>query len=405
MAELQEPIEGMVDLNRFEQNGDGADGYLDADFGPLEMFDSNSAEPPMSSLAEAAEAEQKEKAPTALMSAAEPPSSASKKSKRDKKSKKKKGSEELGEAAGSKRSKRHASTLDASPTNGAQTLDGPSSPSQSKRKRDASDGADGPGGRKRHRSKDNTAAETEAEVELGDSTVEAQVAAQLHQDNHDNVEEQDPVTTGQEITLDSEDLAREALNEYMSGRNRADAANDEGNEEVNDVDMDDVQPPVQDHSGVYGDPQSPEPQPQPSDLTSPRPKRSARTKKAKPTFFEQPPAPEYDEDYDGNNDAYGELPSPSAGTPKPRRRAKPAARKPKAQRLSKSMRGGSDEDDDADARVRRNRMEGFTQGRFTDDEIERIGNVVSDFRENHGLSQHQVNEVKSIRPLHMPPFC
>jgi hypothetical protein len=40
-------------------------------------------------------------------------------------------------------------------------------------------------------------------------------------------------------------------------------------------------------------------------------------------------------------------------------------------------------------------MTGFTQGRFTDEELERIKNAVDRFRKDNDMEQHQVNEVCS----------
>lgn len=128
-----------------------------------------------------------------------------------------------------------------------------------------------------------------------------------------------------------------------------------------------------------------------------------RRKKAKPTFFEAP-LPDIAEDDD---DAYGELPSPSAMTPKARNRTKRAARKesrgrkPRKQRLSQSMRGNP-EDDDADEPYgrprgeRKNRLLGYTQGRFSDAELARIARAVENFRANHSLTQQEVNEVSAV---------
>ncbi|UNI17631.1 hypothetical protein JDV02_003960 [Purpureocillium takamizusanense] len=178
---------------------------------------------------------------------------------------------------------------------------------------------------------------------------------------------------------DVEALAREAWNEHRNGQK---ALADAQEEQVLAAE-EQLQPePSQDAQAT---------------THSPRRTRSTR-KKAKPTFFEQPP-PEIPDDDDANRDALGELPSPTALTPKPRKRAKAAAkktskgRKPKREKLSQSMRGGSHDDGEYESSQpsRRNRLIGYTQGRFSDDELARIGKAVEGFRAEQGLTKEQVN--------------
>ncbi|KAK4094039.1 hypothetical protein Purlil1_1530 [Purpureocillium lilacinum] len=179
-----------------------------------------------------------------------------------------------------------------------------------------------------------------------------------------------------DIDPDVETLAREAWNEHRNGQKALADAQEQA--------------------------MATEEQPQPEATrdtqatTSPRRTRSTR-KKSKPTFFEQPP-PEIPDD-GANRDALAELPSPTALSPKPRKRSKAAAkktskgRKPKREKLSQSMRGGSQDDGEYESSQpsRKNRLIGYTQGRFSDDELARIAKAVEGFRAEHGLSQEQVN--------------
>ncbi|KAK2606252.1 hypothetical protein QQS21_003300 [Conoideocrella luteorostrata] len=178
-------------------------------------------------------------------------------------------------------------------------------------------------------------------------------------------------------------LAREAWDEHRNGQHDVDGRQN-GDQ---DKEMADQYPQEPLNAGIETAGEV--------ETSSPQQKKTRSTrKKAKPTFFEQP-IPDIAE-YDGD------LPSPSAMTPKPRKRSKPAAkkesrgRKPKREKLSQSMRGGSVEADEyAEGRTaeRRNRLSGYTQGRFTDAELARISGAVESFRASHGLSQQEVNEL------------
>ena len=98
------------------------------------------------------------------------------------------------------------------------------------------------------------------------------------------------------------------------------------------------------------------------------PSDKAKSKKAKPTFFEQPTAELAPEDDDVGKDAMWDMPSPSAAAPKPRR-AKPSSKKGKGrQKLAHSMHGASDgEDGEAAPRpradLRRDRAAGLSRRR------------------------------------------
>lgn len=192
--------------------------------------------------------------------------------------------------------------------------------------------------------------------------------------------------TGTAEDNDVENLAREAWNEHISGQPpHSDALRP-------DEDLDvptSAQHPQKTHD-VYDVPASPV---QSSIPASTKRTRSARAKKAKPTFFEKSPSPENPIKDEG----FG-LPSPSAVTPKPRRRAKKATnrKQSEAQRMQElkleDVPGDEGEDGEFN-QARRNRMAGFTQGRFSDEELGRIARAVEGYRAEYDLSSHHVNEM------------
>lgn len=415
------PADGLSEFEGFEDSV----GAADADFGTLEMFDSNASQAPFSSqlggavLQHAPEAPMMDEAPTA----------SHKKSKRDKKNKKKKrGSDDADETPNPSS---QAVESSAGALNGDE--DGATPLRQSKKKRKLSDSVDGKRRKKRKSHEQETPEGAQANAFLRKGRGKANVPEEaIYEEGVDNAdvpnspsaerlrrrsqsrdaasrENSVPLATGADpmnvdteqtngddkaLVLDPppvsqqdvESLAREAWNEHLSAEaNPATGAEAQGEE----ADADQNQP------SVYEDPVNPNREPDP---TPPRRTRSTR-KKAKPTFYEQPP-PEED-DAEANMDALDELPSPSAMTPKPRRRAQkssrgPKPKRPKAPKLSQSMRGGSDDDEET-PRGRRNKMAGYTQGRFTDEELALIKKAVESFRDNNDLTQQQVNEV-GIRP-------
>lgn len=359
------------------------DGNMDADFGALEMFDSNAAAaddapPPSSSVADGAEGGRKHR------------------KKKDKKKKAKDVPYEEGEHRRAKR--RHAPEADAAV---AHEDDEPAEEEQEetaetnggeKRKRRSSDGgaAAEEGKRRKKKRKAVAAAEEEEPVHEGDEFLHkdhpphAAVAEEDSGDDefasaqgspsaaharrlsqvHDEQEREKALSN-----MDVENLAREAFNEHMNGSNN--------NNGAPDVEM-------QDAAGAAEQEEA---------EAESRPKRSTR-KKAKPSFFEQP----QDEEEYPEEGLEGDLPSPSALTPKPRKRTKAATKKT-------ARRRNGDDDDEAEAKGpfdindidqpsgRRNRMEGFTKGRFTDEELAAITKQVQAFAQEHELSQHEVNEV------------
>lgn len=185
---------------------------------------------------------------------------------------------------------------------------------------------------------------------------------------------------GASIDANVEALAREAWNEHRNGQGPI----------VN----------TQEPNGTSVDAQTAEPS-----------KRRSTRKKAKPTFFEQPPAEVSNDDANATRDAFGQLPSPMAMTPKPRRTAKAAAKKtakakksrrekpikdwPPPSRFHGDGAGEGNGENQETGRVRRNRLVGFTRGRFSDDELERIANAIESFRAMNDLTQAEVTQVSA----------
>ncbi|KAF4341996.1 hypothetical protein FBEOM_4046 [Fusarium beomiforme] len=197
-----------------------------------------------------------------------------------------------------------------------------------------------------------------------------------------------PATNGQDNTehQELEHIARDVWNAHINGQNLPNTQESSVHPEEMEVPTSAQRPHAT--NDVYDVPGSP---PHPSNPPSANTKkaRSGKAKKAKPTFFEKSPSPELHE---------GDLPSPSAMTPMPRKRTKKASnrRKSEANRalLSQNMQGG-DEDADTEygsaAGGRRNRMAGFTQGRFSDEELGRIAQAVESYRVERNMAQHELN--------------
>ncbi|KFA54062.1 hypothetical protein S40293_05535 [Stachybotrys chartarum IBT 40293] len=205
--------------------------------------------------------------------------------------------------------------------------------------------------------------------------------------NHDNVGRDDIP-----IDRDYGNIALEAWNERREPQNelaRVESAIQQ--EAAPNADMGDQSQYPEPDAGGYEASTLPQESGSKEEIPSSSKKaRSTRAKKAKPTYYEQSPEPEGDAE---------DLPSPGAMSPRPRNRKKPASKgsrpkKAKVQKLSKSMRGASgDEAEDDEPQGRRNRMSGYTQGRFTDAELERIRKAVENFRSENDLTQQEVNEM------------
>lgn len=468
MADPQAPmphgLEGFVSDGDDHQMADA-----DADFGSLEMFDSNASQIPFPSPATvAAPFASVGQAPEAIMSEDVMLLPSSKTSKRDKKGKKKKESSHEVESSlpplddgkkkhkkSKKKSTRDSEVPDSQPPTDAAAAENEHGPhdatdttsrlngndeaaapsTQSKKKRKLSDSADG----KRRKKRRSHGQEVGEEGGADHADAAATSAGFLRRRKgtgipsesaleEDTAPESDPqksptvahlrrrsqshearsrensmpaladaegmevdlgtegplaaaAADGMDVDPDVETLAREAWNEHRNGQKALDSAPDAPGTPAADM--------------------------EPS-TTSPRRTRSTR-KKAKPTYFEQPLVEEAVDGAGGHRDALADLPSPTAMTPKPRSRAKAATRKtakgrkPKREKLSQSMRGASDDEAGEDGkeshRTRRNRLIGYTQGRFTDDELARIARAVESFRVENGATQEEVNAVSILAAL------
>ncbi|KAI6780777.1 myb-like DNA-binding domain-containing protein [Emericellopsis cladophorae] len=343
-----------------DDNVEGVDMSMD-DFGTLEVFDSNAVEAPYSSQANAVSFARNNQAPPALMSAEEPPSS-SKKSKKDKK-KKKKGSKskhrpddpDVEEAPAEESAHRHAKREPVEVGDGPAAVEAEMTEvvtvPQTKRKRSSVD-ADGKS-TKRPRSREPQTAEDGEFLQRDSASGPARVEEAVDED----VDVSDPQgspsvahvrrhsQSGQPTaTTNVEELAREALTEHDNGQAEG------GDAEMADADAE------------------------------PR-KRASTRKKAKPTFYDEP------------QQFAQEMPSPSAAELKPRKRAKPAKKKPEKPKAEVVPYGGDDEDGDFDRKQqkpRRNRMEGKTQGRFSKEEIDLLRKEWKAFAEEHGKTDDEV---------------
>ncbi|KAL6412725.1 uncharacterized protein AUP68_03930 [Ilyonectria robusta] len=431
------PIGGLEAFDNFEHDAQVEDAPdNEADFGTLEMFDSNATQAPYTSQLPSSAFGQDSKAPEAVMENAVP-SSHSKKSKRDKKDRKKKGasqesaspqpSAEEGSRKHKKMKKRQSVPVeipDSLPTGNASDAlqeqlayaeaasnthsnDETSVPStQPKRKRKPSDAADSKQRKKRRpddgeveaasqdvvqgtpddespeaqnspsaarlqrrsQSRDARSRENSVLPNNGEMDLDSQLNATVNQgDSGDRDLGTDSIdvngsagAAGTEAERDVENLAREAWNEHVNGG--------QGQNDGDDV---------------YDVPGSPVEAPNPPSSNTKRPRQS-RPRKAKPTFFEKPPSPE---------EEYADLPSPSAMTPKPRR-AKTASKKRKTKTEPPSYSMHEADDYDAEGfQGRRNRMAGYTQGRFSEEELSRIAMAVERFRSERDMPQHQVNDM------------
>ncbi|KAJ3474082.1 hypothetical protein NLG97_g10000 [Lecanicillium saksenae] len=157
-----------------------------------------------------------------------------------------------------------------------------------------------------------------------------------------------------EIERDVEAVAREAWQEHINKQAAA----------QQDTEMTDAAPAAEEA---------------PAEDVNGTPKRARSTrKKSKPTYFDQPVT-------DASLDAFGNLPSPSAMTPKPRR-TKKAAPKKGARRQRKA-------DRERDLYGELPPQASYTQGKFSDEELSRIAHAIESFRSENDMEQRDVNEM------------
>ncbi|CAG9991516.1 unnamed protein product [Clonostachys byssicola] len=378
MAELEDPQAPIHGLGGYDNTS--ISGEMDQDFGSLEIFDSNQTDAPFSSQANNVAFENNTQVPTAVMSAEAPSSPKSRRSKRG----------THADASSSRRDQTDPATDRASPGSdkaswrSKRKLASPDAPRGKRQKKNGLAGA-------KETDQSHSTDAVSPDAEQSNPSEAAKPSGQSATGKSAN--ERGPIGAEYDIeNLDVENLAKEAWNEHINGNARRElvAASEKAQAAENDVEMADAGANGAEHSEPQ--PEASGDQPQKSDPT-PRTRHSTRGKKAKPTYFEQPvqDAPNENEDEDA-----GDLPSPSAATPKPRKRAKAAAKKvnrPKPKAPSPASEEEEDVSDDDAPRPRRNRMAGFKQGRFTEDELSLISRAVEAFGRENDLSQPQVNEM------------
>ncbi|OAQ98358.1 hypothetical protein LLEC1_04967 [Akanthomyces lecanii] len=301
----------------------------EADFGALEVFDSNAA---------------------ASSQAVE--SASSKKSRRDKK-------KDNSATKAQKLANRYSSSANGHDEDEPAVT--PSSPSKKKRKN--SDSSDG---KERKKRKSHAAIDSIPEEQIEPAPPSSPSAARAHKRGQSGDGAGPNGAEVDEIERDVEAVAREAWQEHIN--NQA--------SQLQDTEMTDAAP-VALMEPVEIAIEAPEEAPAGDATTTPRRARSTR-KKSKPTYFDQPVT-------DASLDAFGQLPSPSAVTPKPRR-AKKAAPKKGARRQRKADR----EQELYGGEVPR---ANFVQGKFSDEEMSRIAHAIESFRAEYDMEQRDVNEM------------
>ncbi|KAF7562375.1 hypothetical protein G7046_g1730 [Stylonectria norvegica] len=245
------------------------------------------------------------------------------------------------------------------------------------------------------RSRENSVAhDTAQEMDIDSYPGSAQDDRDLGTDSYALTTNGTGVTEGMNADADVENLAREAWNEHVNGHSQVENNVVEEREDV--AEMPDSTQLPQNDTGLYDVPQSPVHDEVPPSTTSKK-TRSAR-KKAKPTYFEKPSSPDASHEV-----ALNELPSPSAMTPKPRKRTKKATKPKKLKTepnlISSSMPGPVETEAEYEGATqdRKSRMKGYTQGRFSEEELSRIARAIESFRVENHMEQYQVNEM-----LHAP---
>lgn len=431
-ADLQD--QSLHGLEGFQDFEDGpADDGMDADFGTLEMFDSNAVAAPFSTQSHDLHSEAPGQAPDAVMTADAPSSpSKSKKSKRDKKNKQKQDTHQFDAPSDTppREEGRHTKAKFGAVAETSAAADALTSlataaeplahitdaaeghAAQQKRKRKSEGGTEKRRKKKKHAEEGSSdPIPTDTQDENGEASGflhkhddDADITAIANEDasgsnpqgspivdhlsrqNHSGANTPDRLmddgslpgfaTTGADVGIDVGRLAEDAFHFHAQTQDDAPPDGEQEDTEMANAEQEDVA------ESTYATPPEIDADPEPP-ASSGRPKRT-RAKKAKPTYYEQPPEePENDGDYP-------DLPSPSAMTPKPRQRTKAAAKKAKTGRARKSS---PDDDDDEKPAGRRDRMAGFVQGRFSDIELERIARAVHLFRDERDLEQTEVNDV------------
>ncbi|KAL7817144.1 hypothetical protein V8C26DRAFT_420543 [Trichoderma gracile] len=418
MAELDnDPIEEMEDVDDYADEGDAS--AVDVDFGDLEMFDSASQLPFSSQHPSSLKYDEPE-FPTFTESAP-----------RDKSSKKKgkdgrRASDFVvdDEAAAADDARRgsdaveHATTdmdaLDLTPALAAQ---------QKKKKRKQSDSVDGKRHKKRKGIEDGDSTviqQTQDEAAEGVHTGDAATVTAtsfLHLNKHATSQQLDTaiekdVANGEGQISPSVARARRRSQTGEETRSRENSVSSRAQvapmapmaidtppqEEAAPVDRDvedlareawreHISSQAGSHVNAPGEAAQAEEEHPPA---SPAPRRSTRAKKA-PVMLAQAVDAKVETPAKKNRRALEELPSPSANSPKPRARTKRATKR--QPRTLQSLEEDGENGEDGEAPTRRSQGGNYTQGRFTDAELEGISRAVEAFRNEYGMTQVEVNEI------------
>ncbi|KAM0525675.1 hypothetical protein ACHAPE_000386 [Trichoderma viride] len=413
-----EPIEEMGGVDNYEHEGD--DTGVDIDFGDLEMFDSNASQLPFLT-----QEPQSVKSEEPVF----PMSSESTKRDKTKKKKKKKSPLQTAQVFGDQPTE---ANLDApngleDATTDMYALDLTPVPSTlKKKKRKTSDSADGKRHKKRKGAEDgDTTASQQTQDETEDGDARNAATSFLYADKNASSQLLDTVTDDDQMSPSialarrrSQTRSREnsvsraqvapmapmavdisaqesAPEEASRSREATATENHEEDRDVEDLAREAWREHVNSQSGNASAASKVEPGSQDPAETEEQPdatprRRSARTKKAKPSSLAlettETPAKK-------NRRVLEELLSPSANTPKPRARSKRATQKP--QKATEKTSEDDVENTESEKPVRRasNLGENYTQGRFTDAEFDGINQAIETFRNEYGLTQVQVNEM------------
>ncbi|PHH73416.1 hypothetical protein CDD80_3838 [Ophiocordyceps camponoti-rufipedis] len=130
----------------------------------------------------------------------------------------------------------------------------------------------------------------------------------------------------------------------------------------------------------------------------------ASRKKAKPTFFEQPPNEAAADEGEGIAHDNGEDAEYEDGQQQPADDEDGHKSRSRTKKTSKGKKSRKQKDTPGDEqapvaeegetrRARRNRLNGYKQGRFDDAELARIASAVESFRASNGMTQGEVNQL------------
>ncbi|UKZ76534.1 hypothetical protein TrVFT333_004241 [Trichoderma virens FT-333] len=423
MAELDnDPVQGMEDVDDYQEEDDTAD--VDVDFGDLEMFDSNASQLPFSSQApqslnhvEAQEVEEKVFAAFRNRRG----SAHRHKSKYDKRPP---AAEDEREPEALEDATTEMDALDLAPVQAAQKL--------KKKKRKPSDSVDGKRNKKRKGVDDDDATVQQTQDETSFLHLDKNAASpQLGTAVEDDVANADEQTspslararrrsqTGEETrsrensvpfraqvapmapmaidTLPQEEVSnnqQEISGDHVDDRDDEEMLNiaravwrehkssqNETGKGANEAALD------QNTTGVNGSGDSAQVEEQPNE--TPARRRSTRTK-AKPVLLVQETKAETPAKR--NRQALGELPSPSANTPKPKARSKRASKKKTEQPLQ-PLEEDAENAEYEEPLARTADPGNYTQGRFTQAEFDGISRVIEQFRDEYGMTQAEVNQI------------